>query len=134
MKIGLLLFVYFLVNVFLVSLLVYFFNILQYCLVSYIIKENLIFLQNLGKGMACCTPKDLHCDFLCQFRIEILLSIMWNSVADILWFLKKKSFLFLPAFLHNSTINVKLFVNVYRLSRGCSVTYLGISFDVKIRG
>ena len=29
---------------------------------------------------------------------------------------------------------MKLFVNVDRLSRSCSVTYVGISFDVKICG
>ena len=56
----LLLSVYFLVNVFLVSLLVYFSNILQYYLVSYIIKEHHISSQNSERGMTYCTPKDLQ--------------------------------------------------------------------------
>ena len=54
--------------------------------------------------MACCTPKDLHCDFLCQYPIEFFLSIMWKLVANILGFLKK-SFLFIDALLHNLAIN-----------------------------
>ena len=60
---------YFLVNVFLALLLVYVFNILGYCLVSYIIEENQISLQSYQNDMACCTPKDLHCDFLFQYPI-----------------------------------------------------------------
>ena len=104
-SIFLLLFVYFLLlNIFSASILVYFFNILQCCLVSYIIKENHVPSQNQEKCMACCTPNDLHCNFLCQYPIEIPLSITWKSVVNILWFLKK-SFSFLAALLHNLTIN-----------------------------
>ena len=78
--------------------------------------------------MACCTPKNLHCVFFCQYPIEIFLSIMWKSVANIWWF-PKKSISFLAALLRNSTIN---FIYVHRFSRSCLVTYLGISIDVKI--
>ena len=54
--------------------------------------------------MACCTPEDLYYDFLFQYLVEIFLSIMRKSVANILWFLKK-GFSFLVALLYNSTIN-----------------------------
>ena len=48
----------------------------------------------------------------------------------------EKSFWFLAALLHNSalTSHMKLVVNVYRLSRSHTVTYVGISVDVKIHG
>ena len=67
---------YFLANVSLVSLLVYFGNVLRCNLVNYIIKENDMSLQNLEKCMACCTPEDLRWDFLFKYPIEIFLSIM----------------------------------------------------------
>ena len=112
----------FFVNVFLVSLLVYFFRILQYYLVSYIIKEN-----HISYRYGIVLWLYLHCDFLCRYPIEIFLSIMWKSVATISWFLRKAFHLILTTLLQNSTINFitsykKLFANVNRLRRSHSVT------------
>ena len=56
--------------------------------------------------MACCTTKYLHYDFLCQYPIEIVLSIMWKLVNNILGFLEKR-FSFLAESLHNLTINFR---------------------------
>ena len=61
--------------------------------------------------MACCMPEDLHCDFVFQYPIEIFLSI--KSVANILRS-SKKSFSFLTALLHSSTINF-----IYETVRQC---------------
>ena len=49
---------------------------------------------------------------------------------------KKKVFHFWPHYftIQLLTSYMKMFVSVYRLSRSCSVTYWGISVDVKICG
>ena len=86
-----------------VSLLVWFFNILQCCLVSYFIKNNC--LHKIKKKVwPVAYQKNLHSDFLFKYPIGIFLSIMWKSLANIVWSLKK-SCSFLAALLHNSIIN-----------------------------
>ena len=126
---------YFLVNVFLVSLLEYF---SIFCDIVW-----LVILHKIKKKMWDVAHQEICIVFfIFQYPIEIFIFIMWKSKANILWFLRK-SFSFLGALLHNWSINfiygtVCEFVNCLStvcLSRsylGITVTYLGISVDVKI--
>ena len=63
----------FFVKVFLPSSSAYFFNILWYCLVIISLKKT-TYLHKI-KEKICCKSKDLLCDFLFQYPIEMFLSI-----------------------------------------------------------